>query len=144
MNEQQLNTIIGNSLDWRHKISDGGRHGFLPFDGVGIFNNAPVYWEAKFLKKPQSFNFNRLEDHQIANLLEVQRLLPGNPSWFIIGVDFGHADKRVYLFRDMEYINTRKNEKDNILKKEFEKRRNYVCIKKQLIDFKELVSQPRA
>ena len=143
MNEQAFNTIIGNSLDWKHKISDGGRHGLLPFDGVAIFDGAPVYWEAKFLKKPQSFNFNRLEDHQIANLLEVQRLLPGSPSWFVIGVDFGRADKRVFLFRDMEYIQERKKEKRNILKKEFERRKNYVLIKKQLIDFKELLSQPR-
>lgn len=142
MNEAQLNTIIGNSLDWKHKISDGGRHGLLPFDGFGILNNQPIYWEAKFLRKPESFNFNKLQDHQIENLLQVQNLLPNNPSWFIIGVNFGRADKRVFLFRDMNYIKKRKEEGNNILKKEFERRKNYVTIKKQLINFKELLSLP--
>lgn len=143
MNEQEFNTIVGNSLQWRHKIADGGRHGLLPFDGMGIFENKPLYWESKFLRKPEAFNFSRLEDHQIENLHKVQELLGGDPAWFLIGVDFGRSDKRVFLFRDMEYIRKRKEDKDSILKKEFEKRRNYVTIKKQLIDFKELISQPR-
>lgn len=130
-------------MEWRHKIADVGRMP-KPFDGFGIFNGVPVYWESKNLKKPQSFNFKRLEDHQIFNLLEIKnRLKDENHTWLLICVDFGRADKRVFLFRDMEYINKRKTEKDSILKKEFESRRNYVKIKKQLIDFNELLSQPK-
>ena len=141
MDEQKFNTIIGNSLDWRFKIPDAGGMA-KPFDGIGLFKGLPVYWEAKNLKKVEAFNFNRLEDHQIFNLLTIQQQLKQVHAWFIVCVDFGRADKRVFLFRDMDYINNRKKNKKRILKKEWLERKNYVKIKKELIDLEELLSLP--
>lgn len=142
MTENQLNSIIGKSLDWRHKIGDAGVFQ-KPFDGIGIYNGQSVYWEAKNLKKAEAFNFNRLENHQINNLLTVQKLNPSSLTLLLIAVDFGRADKRVFVFKDMDYINKRKENKESIKKKEFENRKNYVVIKKGLIDMGEIVSMDK-
>lgn len=149
MLENQLNGIVSSSLNWAWKIPDGQHlKGTNPFDGLGIFKSAtgsamPVYWESKNLKKPQSFNFKDLQPHQISNLEAVQKHL-GNSALtlFLVCVDYGRMQKRVYVFRDMTYISARKLDARNILKKEFDKRRNYVLIKKQHIDFEEILSMP--
>ena len=126
-------------MPWHHKIGDAGKF-TKPFDGIGIVQGRSVYWEAKLLKKPLAFNFSRLEDHQIANLLSVQRLNKDALALFLVCVQFARGDNRVFIFRDMEYINKRKTEKLSILKKEFESRKNYVKIHKQLINIDELLS----
>lgn len=143
MNEQTFNTIVGNSLTWYHKISDGGRHGLLPFDGFGVFHGRPVYWESKIIQNPKSFNFRRLEDHQIYNLKKVQELLPDALVFFIVCVNFGRADKRAFVFKDMNYIDRRKTQKENILQKEWISRKNYVTLKKQLINFEDIINMPK-
>lgn len=149
MLENQVNAIVSSSLNWAWKIPDGQHlKGTNPFDGLGVLVakggfSLPVYWESKNLKKPQSFNFNDLQPHQITNLEAVQKHLKENALvLLLICVDYGRMQKRVYVFKDMKYISERKLEKRNILKKEFDKRRNYVLIKKQHIDFEEILNMP--
>lgn len=144
MNEARINTMIGNSLDWSHKISDGGTHGKLPFDIFGVYKGRPIYIETKYLPTPKSFNFHRLEDHQIKSLFDIQKLDEDEGtliSLFLVAVNFGRGDIRVFYFTDMHEINQRKQEKKNILKKEFESRTNYVTIKKGLIDFDRILEE---
>lgn len=120
MTEAQFNTIIGNSLDWHHKISDGS-YGQKPYDGFGALAGRPVYWEAKWLRKPAAFPWSRLESHQIEGLIAMQKNIPAALSWLIIGVDYGRGDKRVFLFDNLEEIRTRKrSEEKSIKKKEFD------------------------
>ena len=143
MKESHLNTIIKNSLDWGFKIPDNPL-GSIPlcFDGFGVFRNKPVYWESKSLNKPQSFNFKYLKQHQIDNLLWLQSNIVISVSLFLIGVNYGRSQKRVYVFRDMDYIRRRKEANNNILKKEFDKRKNFLLIKNQLIDIGHILSMP--
>lgn len=149
-NESEFNNIVVKSLDFGHKIADTRssvtfQMNKLPFDGFGVFkdiNNIghPVYFESKFLRKPQAFNFSRLEDHQIDALLKCSLLLDNNALiLFLICVDFGRADKRVFFFRNMEYLNQRKINKQSITKKEFENLQNYIPIIKQKIDFNKIL-----
>ena len=147
-NEAAFNTIVTHSLTFGHKISDQGStitgfHGKNPFDGFGItstdLGNFPVYFESKFLKEPSAFNWNRLEDHQVEALLTCKKLLPNCLALFLICVDFGRSDKRVFVFRDIDYINNRKQLKQSITKKEFLNRKNFVRIKQSKIDFNEIV-----
>ena len=140
MNEAKLNTIIGHSMQWHFKPKDNTGQ-LLCFDGFAIMDGKPMYWEAKNLTKPGAFNFSRLEDHQIANLLFIQSTLKvPNYCLILIGVDFGRADKRVYVFKDMAYIDKRKKEKKSILKKEFAKRKNYVLVRNGLINVEEMIN----
>lgn len=141
LRESELNTIIRKSLDWGHKISDAGQieHGKSPFDGFGRYKDQAVYWEAKFLPEVRSFNFSRLEDHQLEGLKEVSKI-KNSLSLFLIGVNFGRSDIRVFIFRDLDYIEKRKKEKDSIFKKEFLERKNYVTIKKNILNIEELIN----
>ena len=120
MLERDLCLIIGHSLDWYHKVSDYGgvRHGVLPFDLFGVLNNKPIYIEAKFSKKPESFNLQRIQPHQLENLMEVKRLCPIAQCWVVLGVNFSRGDTRVYVFDDLDNLKKRRDSKDNILKKE--------------------------
>ena len=75
MNEVNLNSIINRSIGrmdgaFNHKISDpsGGMGSQNPFDGFGIINGKPLYYEAKIIKGGiYSFNFNKIEVHQYKN-----------------------------------------------------------------------------
>jgi len=149
MLEKEVNQIVGTSLAWHHKPEDG-KHlkSKIPFDGYGFYKPAdaegiPVYWESKNLKRPEAFNFNDLQQHQIDNLRAIAHLSKNVIPIFFVCVDFGRMQKRMYFFRDMDYVYKRKLEKRNILKKEWMVRRNFVLIKKQRIDFDEIVSMPR-
>jgi penicillin-binding protein-related factor A (putative recombinase) len=143
MTEIDVNRIIGNSCDWRYKIPDAG-HGLKPFDGIALFKGNAIYWEAKLLKEVKAFNFTRLEDHQIANLQQVAaQNTPNILPLFLVVVAFGRLDKRLYIFRDMQYIGERKLQKRSILKGEWEHRRNYVPVVKSLISFEELLALPK-
>lgn len=56
-----------------------------------------VCWEAKFLKKPMAFNFNRIEEQQsyyLAQYAHAKSIV----SYVIVGVDYGRSDKRVFVF----------------------------------------------
>ncbi len=142
MNEAQINTMIGKSMEWRHKISDAG-FGQKPFDLFGVYKGKAIYIETKYLPKPKSFNFSRLEVHQIKALLDIEKLNKNNSfiPLFLVAVDFGRSDKRVFYYKDMQEIHERKLAKKNILKKEFESSTNYVTIKKGLIDFDKILNE---
>ncbi len=142
MNEKVINTVIGRSAQWHHKISDAG-FGQKPFDGFSIYKGQAIYWEAKYLPKPASFNFNRLENHQMKALLDIEKLNSNNNfvPLLLIAVNFGRGDVRVFYYRDMQEIHERKLAKRNILKKEFEISTNYTTIKKGLIDFDKILNE---
>ena len=141
MKESILNRQIKNSASWGFKIPDGAMTK-LCFDGFGVYKGKAIYWEAKYLPKPKSFNFNRLEAHQIKALLDIEKLNMENnfAPLLLIGVNYGHAQVRVYYYKDMAEIDKRKRNKNNILKKEFDISTNYVVVKKGLIDFDEILN----
>ena len=145
MKEALLNTIIKNSLTWAHKISDSGIHNKLPCDGFGMYNDKPLYWEAKMLPKPRAFNFSRLEDHQLEALSTIKGLGgDGVIAVLIICVNYGRGDKRVFVFTDMEEIARRKELGLSIKKKEFDNNPHYVRIERGKIDFSTLIDRPRS
>lgn len=129
-NEATFNHDIGKSLDWYYKISDDGSSagigGKRPFDGFGILNGQAVYWESKYLKSCEAFNFANLKQHQIDNLVRIQKLMPDAICLFIVGVHMGERDVRAFIFTDMLDLKVRKEEKRSIFKKEFEELKNYV------------------
>ena len=151
-NEAELNGILVKSLNqqgWAYKIPDQvslttGFGAPKPFDIIGIYRDIkgvghPLYAESKLIKQPSAFNFNRLEDHQIENLLKCQKLLPNALVLFLVCVDFGRAEKRVYFYKNMQYLYERKQNKRSILKKEFEEASNYTIIRHGLINFEEIL-----
>lgn len=133
MNEAKLNLAIGKSLDWYYKIPDDGISlkfgGRRPFDGIGIINGFPVYWESKLLKSVSSFNFSRLKDHQLGSLIRIKTLCPRSFCLFLIGVYFSRKDFRLFYF-DLEEISKRKIEKKSITKREFLELKNYCVYEK--------------
>lgn len=148
MKENDLNSIISRSLNKKgcgFKIPDtfasgSFNHPKLLYDGIGFYNHKFVCWESKYLNEPKSFPFTRLEDHQIKALLDFYENTDCY-SLFLIGVNFGRGDNRVFYWMndDLYKINERKNNKDNIYKKEFLSLDNYIKIKKGVIDFDEIL-----
>ena len=84
----------------------------------------------------------RLEDHQINYLIKLYNALGEDAlCLFLICVDFGRADKRVFVWKnkDLLYIKERKDQKKNILKKEFETLNNFVRVEHSIIDFQKIL-----
>lgn len=154
MLERDFNNIISKSLNnqqgFGFKIPDtftsgqGYVRSKAPYDGYGIFDAHFICWEAKWLKEPKSFPLTRLEDHQIDNLIKSYELLPSSISIFIIGVDFGRNEKRCFIWKneDLYRIKERKIKKENILKKEFEQRSNFIKIERGQVDFSSILTLP--
>lgn len=142
MLESDFNTIVTKSFNsqggYGFKIPDErstitGFHSKNPYDVYGLYKGKFWAWESKWMNKVQSFNFSRLEDHQIDNLIKSYEIMDGNGiSIFAIGVDFGRADKRVFIWGNEELyiIRERKLSKKNILGKEFKELDNFVRITK--------------
>lgn len=106
---------------WCYKIPDVG-FDLKPYDCFGFHNGMSYVMELKWLPKPQAFNFNRLEQHQIDNLIQTYEIMGDNVrACFIIGVEYSRMDKRAYVFTNEQLyeIRRRKENKENILKKEF-------------------------
>lgn len=152
MIESDFNSIVTSSLNsqggFGFKIPDErstltGFHSKNPYDIFGIFDGHFIAWESKYLQKPKSFNFKDLQEHQIDNLIKAFELCPNAVSIFAIGVNFGRADIRCYFWKNEELytIRDRKNNKRNILKKEFESLDNYIRIKKKQLDIKEILER---
>lgn len=151
MLESDFNSIVVRSLNqqggYGYKIPDtfsvySHQRNTAPYDIFGYYNGKFVCCESKWLQKPQAFNLNRLEDHQITNLIKAYELMRGNGiSLFVIGVDYGKGDKRVYRWKNEELYNIldRKNNKQSILKKEFEQNEDYIKIYKGLLNIEELL-----
>ena len=154
--ESAFNSIVSRSLSLKessfgYKIADtfssGGARSLSPFDGFGVYvsetgKGYPVYWESKSLKEPKSFPLTRLEDHQINYLIKLYNALGEDAlCLFLICVDFGRADKRVFVWKnkDLLYIKERKDQKKNILKKEFETLNNFIRVERSTIDFQKIL-----
>ena len=79
MKESNFNTIFNNNLKLKgfsHKIADGvgGISIQNPFDGISVVDGKPWYWENKLIKGfYTSFNFRKIEDHQLVNLSKIKR-----------------------------------------------------------------------
>lgn len=105
-NEAELCTIIKNSLISGVKIPDpSGNYtqtSIRPFDGIGLLDTEAgptfVCWEAKWLKEPKAFNFNKIEPHQAFYLSEYSKAA-NVTSLLIIGVDFSLRDKRAFVIK---------------------------------------------
>ena len=154
--ETAFNSIVSRSLNLKeesfgYKIADtfstSGTRSLSPFDGFGMYVSEsgkvyPVYWESKSLNEPKAFPMTRLEDHQINYLIKLYNALGEDAlCLFLICVDFGRADKRVFVWKnkDLLYIKERKNQKKNILKKEFETLNNFVRVEHNIIDFQKIL-----
>jgi penicillin-binding protein-related factor A (putative recombinase) len=130
MKEIQLNTIISRSIKkigWYHKISDplGGTGIQNPFDGFGVINGYPLYIEAKLIKNGiYAFNFNKIEEHQITNLNEINKML--SISKCLIAVGFYKPRQLCEIcFFDIDYINQlMADEVKSIKKKQLEQYRD--------------------
>ena len=80
-NEAEFCNVVKKSMICSYKIPDpSGVYANTikrSFDGIGmlLINDELkfVCWEAKFLKKPQAFNFNRIEKHQSFYIIIVRR-----------------------------------------------------------------------
>lgn len=153
MLESDFNGILTKSLNesgwFGFKIGDQRSsltqfHSKNPYDLFGYYKGKFVCCESKWLKKPSAFNFTRLEDHQIENLIKAYEMLDDCLSIFAIGVDYGRGDKRVFVWKnsDLYHIKERKELKNNIHKKEFDILKNYVKIKKGLVNFDEILELP--
>ena len=142
MLESDFNSIVTKSFNsqggYGFKIPDErstitGFHSKNPYDVFGLREGKFWAWESKWMNKVQSFNFNRLEQHQIDNLIKAYEIMGDNSVCvFAVGVDFGRADKRIFVWGNSELYNIRERKlsKNNILGKEFQKLDNFVTISK--------------
>lgn len=139
MLEKDLNRIVCSSLDWAHKIGDtvsynSQVHQKLPFDGFGLLNGIPIYFECKWLPRAMSFNLNRIENHQIENLQKIHCLNPQVYCVIILGVEWGKSDRRAYIFFNIEEIAKRRLEGKHYLKKELEGLPHYKIKSNKVVD----------
>lgn len=151
MLESDFNTIVTKSFNSQgghgFKIPDErstitGFHSKNPYDVYGLYKGKFWAWESKWMNKVQSFNFNRLEEHQINNLIKDYEIMGDNSLCiFAIGIDFGRADKRIFVWGNSELYNIRERKfaKKNILGKEFQNLDNYVRISKGEIPLDEVI-----
>jgi hypothetical protein len=141
-NEQELCTILRNSLTWAYKIPDPmnnfGSVSQKPFDIFGILSDKPVYIEAKYANHFKAFDLSRIEDHQIANLRAIKALIPDAHCWIVYGVRVDRGDNRIFIFDNPHEINKRREEKRNFLKKELENL-PYYPVRKGIIDLTNLI-----
>ena len=138
MLEKDFQSIVTHTFNsqngWCYKIPDNG-FDTKPYDCYGFHDGMSYVMELKWLNKPQAFNFNRLEQHQIDNLIKTYEIMGDNVrACFIVGIDYGRLDKRVFIFcNDQLYdIKKRKEEKKNLLKKDFQNR-PYLKIKNKIV-----------
>jgi penicillin-binding protein-related factor A (putative recombinase) len=142
MDEMEFCTVIKNSVNMLknsicHKIPDPtgafAQTVKRPFDLFGALNGKPLYIEAKYMNTAESFNLKKIEDHQISSLLEFKEAVSDSVCWVVLGVNWGRADKRVYVFSDIKELSLRRKEGKNVLKKELATL-PYFKISKDLLD----------
>jgi hypothetical protein len=131
MKETDCNTVLSHTFDkeyfkgmrWGFKISDfqGGLGVQNPFDFFGAIENKPLYVESKLIKNGlYAFNFNKIEDHQLVNLLAIKKIIPD--ALCLIAIFFWESRKMFKcLFVDINYIQQLIEQgKKSFLKKELE------------------------
>jgi len=106
---------------------------------MGSWANNLLLVECKFISSLKSFDLQRIEDHQMEALENWKERIPGTQSWIVLGVKVARGDNRIYIFKDLHDIKTRRIEKKNYLKKELEQ---LGCHKvfKDLIDLDKLTN----
>ncbi|MFA5385384.1 MAG: hypothetical protein WC364_12135 [Eubacteriales bacterium] len=140
-NESELCTVFKNSLivvkELGYKIPDpSGDYAKTikrPFDLIGSWEGKLLVVECKYMSTLGSFSLQRVEDHQMEALLQWSRGIPNTQAWIVLGVNVKRGDNRVYVFKDMEEIQRRRDLKENFLKKDLEKMSHFE-IHKGLID----------
>lgn len=143
-NESEVCTILRNSFKEKDeeafKIPDPSsmysQTIARPFDLIASWRDRMIFIEAKYMKTPGSFNLQRIEEHQIEALQSWKISVPSSESWIVLGVTFGRADHRLYIFKDIHNIAERRTNKQNFLRKELEKL-PYYKVRKNLIDLEE-------
>ena len=152
--EKDLNGLIRKSFaeqgDFAFKIQDSGQyfdgvvsHQKNPYDGFAYYKGKFIAWESKWLPKPMSLNLQRLEDHQLEALQKTRKTLTSAVALFLVGIKWSTRETRVYAFTDLDEIEWRRNNKENILKKEWEKLTNYVKVSKGQVNIEELLEKAK-
>ena len=131
MNEKDLNRTIVKSIKkigWAHKISDDAGNftgtSQKPFDYFGVTKNFIIYGESKFIKGIYSFNFKRLEDHQIEALSSIYRESGNHADYVLplVSVGFWEPHKYLYIlfFHILTITNFIEEDKISLKKKEIQ------------------------
>jgi len=123
--EQEVCSIFNKSLKLCFKIPDpSGDFAHTierPFDHFGAYNRKPLYVETKFLRGMQSFNLQgKIQDHQMKWLLDFKEQVDDAECWIVLGINVARGDQRLYIWRVLKEVSTRRINKDNFLKKELE------------------------
>lgn len=154
MKEKDLNRVIVSSLKdigFAHKISDDAQNftgtSKKPFDYFAVTEDFTVYGESKFIKGIYSFNFNRLEEHQIEALTEIATKTEMYDSTVLPVVSIGFWEPHKFLFIIFFHIKTINSLIDagtnSIKKKELERiieNGKYLEVKKNTVQHIELLS----
>jgi hypothetical protein len=126
MKEIDLNRIINKSLKevgFSHKIADGvgGIGSQNPYDLYSVIPMGILNIESKLIKnKVQAFNFNRIEDHQLENLLAIDSIVkewyPKPCQLIALGI---YIPRKLYviIFFDIQFIKNRIDLGDKSIKK---------------------------
>ena len=149
MKEAELNTIIRNTLKdgwgFGYKISDkgGGAQQRRPFDGMGLYQDRVIFWEAKQSRGVTAFNLKTLFEGERGHQMETfetlyqKRILTSEDTgglWVIYGCSIPRAH-RVYVF-EYEVLRKlyRKSGITSIHKKTLETLPHATITKKRLVD----------
>lgn len=107
--EAYFNTVFKNSIcDMQdnqysaYKISDIGAEGTIakPFDGFGVYQNQPLYWEGKRTNELKAFNIKHLFEgergHQM-NWMSTFSCIPDSHVWIVLFAAIPRKN-RMYVF----------------------------------------------
>jgi hypothetical protein len=153
LNRDLIHLFVTQGNAWGYKIPDPPKKTVLnssrrPFDGLARFY-PPVndfYFETKLIKNSvKAFSLNRVEDHQLANLLQIKR--SGGLTAVILGVWIPRRDYWFMCFDPEFLLNLTKQGKKSITKKElnfyYEKEYSISLKSKALTNFSSELLQDR-
>jgi hypothetical protein len=145
LNRDLIHLFVTQGNAWGYKIPDPPKKTVLnssrrPFDGLARFY-PPVndfYFETKLIKNSvKAFSLNRVEDHQLANLLQIKK--SGGLTAVILGVWIPRKDYWFLCFDPEFLLGLARRGKKSINKKEInsycEKEYNISLKSKALIKF---------
>jgi hypothetical protein len=131
LNRDLIHLFVTQGNAWGYKIPDPPKKTVLnssrrPFDGLARFH-PPVndfYFETKLIKNSvKAFALNRIEAHQLANLLKIKQ--NGGLTAVILGIWIPRQDYWFLCFDPEFLLNLAKQGKKSISKKEL----NFYCEK---------------
>jgi len=121
LSEVHCNNFIRKSLNWGFKIPDSqvGKHHIKNcFDGFGIWNKTPIYWESKFFPEPvKRISHNDLfkRKHQVENLIQISTEFGDSPHLAMYCIFIRVASRKInlYIIRNAQlkeiYFNSNKS-----------------------------------